>query len=81
MRSPDFEPRFNRQFDEHVEGFFGKVKTKAMKKQRKRDGEEGVAGGGGAGEETGLQLAMKSKNLAGLSADERVERLLQQGLL
>ena len=27
------------------------------------------------------ELAMKSKNLAGLSADERVERLLQQGLL
>jgi len=75
--APDFVPRFNQQFEQHVEGFFGKVKTKAMKKQKKRE----EAANGEGGETTALQDAMKSKSLEGLTADERVERLLAAGLL
>ena len=75
--SPDFSPRFFSQFGEHVPGFFGKVKTGAMKKQRAReDREEG--GGDGV---SGIQDAMKGGAFEGLSANERVEKLLASGLL
>ena len=60
--SPDFSPRFFSQFGEHVPGFFGKVKTGAMKKQRAReDREEG--GGDGV---SGIQDAMKGGAFEGL---------------
>jgi hypothetical protein len=80
FHSPDFVPRFNEHFGEHVAGFFGKVKTKAMKKQKKME-EEAAAADGNDGE-TGLQAALKSDMFKNITdPNERVERMLAAGLL
>lgn len=71
--APDFAPRFEKQFAEHVDGFFGKVKTKSMKKQKKKEEADST--------ESAAYL-MKSKFVKGnMSADEKVEELIRRGLL
>lgn len=73
---PAFVRRLEEEFREHIEGFFGKQRTKAMKKQldgnmlwRKmsniKSGNQKVDG----------------KKLASMSPDERVEAMLKAGLL
>jgi hypothetical protein len=75
--SGDFEPRFTQQFGEHVEGFFGKVRTKGMKKQAAK--KNGSSGGGQM--DGALGALMGDKSLDGLTADEKVEALMKKGLL
>mmetsp|Transcript_15137 Transcript_15137/g.28194 ORF Transcript_15137/g.28194 Transcript_15137/m.28194 type:complete len:292 (+) Transcript_15137:279-1154(+) len=62
-----FQRRFEEQFGEHVDGFYGKVKVKGMKKQRKREEEE--------------KRKDMFKGMEGMTADEKVEVLMRKGLL
>jgi hypothetical protein len=76
LRDPSFVPKLEEEFAEHVPGFFGKQKTKAMKKQldgnmlwrqlaAKRTTEDRVGG----------------KKLSTMSPDERVEAMLKAGMI
>jgi hypothetical protein len=76
LRDPSFVPKLEEEFAEHVPGFFGKQKTKAMKKQldgnmlwrqlaEKRTTEDRVGG----------------KKLSTMSPDERVEAMLKAGMI
>ena len=72
LRDPSFVPKLEEEFAEHVPGFFGKQKTKAMKKQLD-------------GNMLWRQLAEKraddsrvgGKKLSTMSPDERVEAMLK----
>ena len=70
LADPSFIPKLEQEFSEHVPGFFGKQRTKAMKKQM--DGNM-------------LWRRMQRKEggqmLDRLSPDERVEAMLQAGML
>ena len=76
LRDPSFVPKLEEEFAEHVPGFFGKQKTKAMKKQLD-------------GNMLWRQLAEKradnrkfgGKKLSEMSADERVEAMIKAGMI
>lgn len=76
LDDPSFIPKVEEEFAEHVPGFFGKQRTKAMKKQLN-------------GQMLWRQLKEKridnskvgGKKLAGMSPDERVEALLKAGVI
>lgn len=76
LRDPSFVPKLEEEFAEHVPGFFGKQKTKAMKKQLD-------------GNMLWRQLAEKraddqkigGKKLSAMSPDERVEAMLKAGMI
>lgn len=75
LRDPSFIPRLEDEFAEHIQGFFGKQRTKAMKKQLD-------------GNMLWRQLADKrvhdkkinGRKLGDMSVDERVEAMLEAGM-
>lgn len=76
LNDPSFIPKIEEEFTEHIPGFFGKQRTKAMKKQLN-------------GQMLWRKLAEKridnpklnGRKLACLSPDERVEALLKAGVI
>lgn len=76
LSDPSFIPKFREEFAEHVAGFFGKQRTKAMKKQLD-------------GNMMWRQLAEKrvdgkiinGKKLSDMTPDERVEALIAAGMV
>ena len=76
LRDPSFLPKLEEEFAEHIQGFFGKQRTKAMKKQLD-------------GNMLWRQLAEKRVNdtkvngrkLGDMSVDERVEAMLEAGMV
>ena len=62
LNDPSFVPLFNEQFMEHVDGFFGKAKTKGMKKEANKNT---------------LWKKMQVETKGGLTCDERVEKYLK----
>jgi len=79
LEEPGFEPLFAKEFFTHVDGFYGKVKTKAMKKQRAA--EAMGAGGGEMGGAVDASALMKGKGMEGLTPDQKVEMLMRKGML
>ena len=63
----DFVPRFERQFAEHIEGFFGTTFKKAVKKDKARKEQE--------------QRKKIMAGMDGMNADEKVEYMMRKGLL
>lgn len=76
LDDPSFFPKLEVEFAEHIPGFFGKQRTKAMKKQQ-------------SGKMLWRQLADKKnsnkklngKKLADMNPDERVEAMLRAGMI
>jgi len=76
LRDPSFVPKLEEEFGEHVPGFFGKQKTKAMKKQLD-------------GNMLWRQLAEKrtddrklgGKKLSDMTPAERVEAMIKAGMI
>lgn len=87
LDDPSWQPKLEEEFAEHVPGFFGKQRTKAMKKQV--DGKmlwrQLVA------EKQGQDLSSKQKlpgnqkingkKLSAMSPDERVEAMIRAGMI
>lgn len=74
MEDPSFSARLSEEFNEHVPGFFGKQRTKAMKKQlnskmlwKKMS--------------TMKNVKVDGRKLADLPPDERVEAMIKAGML
>jgi hypothetical protein len=77
FQDPSHIPKLEQEFKEHIPGFFGRQRTKAMKKQldgnmlwrqlasQKADGSKGVL----------------SKKFANLSPDARVQAMIDAGLI
>jgi len=66
LDDPSFKPKLEEEFGEHVAGFFGKQRSKAVKKQKTMLWQKIREGMG---------------NDEGLSPDERVEVLLRSGVI
>lgn len=77
---PSFFPKLEEEFKEHIPGFFGKQRTKAMKKQlnknmlwrRMADQKKGVGKG---------KPKIDGKKLSDMSADEKVEAMIKAGMI
>jgi exonuclease VII large subunit len=71
---PAFPPKLEEEFAEHIPGFFGKTRTKAMKKQLDKN-------------MLWKQLAEKKnrkingKKLSSMTPDERVEEMIKMGMI
>lgn len=82
LQDPSCAPQLEREFAEHIPGFFGKQRTKTMKKQLegnmlwrqllKRKEQESAGS---------FDCSKKSKKFKGLSPDERVEAVLKSGAI
>lgn len=89
FRDPSYVPKVTSEFEEHVEGFFGKAKSKAAKKQaganmlwRKcLDAKKGHEGAGGKGGDLkGGPVKKKRKVVTNdTRMDQRVETMIRQG--
>mmetsp|Transcript_31476 Transcript_31476/g.94170 ORF Transcript_31476/g.94170 Transcript_31476/m.94170 type:complete len:266 (-) Transcript_31476:54-851(-) len=83
LHDPSFVPKFEEEFAEHVRGFFGKQRTKAMKKQL--DGDmlwRRLAGEKKKGEtERRVGTKVGGKKLADMTPDERVEAMMKSGII
>lgn len=94
LRDPSFVPKFEMEFAEHVEGFFGKQRTKAMKKQldgnllwrqmqRLKEGTQSETGKhvGGAKKGKNLNVTYRGRKLMDMTPDERVEAMIELNML
>lgn len=88
LRDPSFVPKFEDEFAEHIPGFFGKQRTKAMKKQldgnmlwrrmakQKKNGTGRTNAGGSM-----KNVKIDGKKLSDMTADERVEAMIKSGMI
>ena len=94
LLDPSFIPKFEAEFEEHIPGFFGKQRTKAMKKQL--DGgllwrrlrlqkEKGGAAGKGkkkkGKDDNWEDKKVDGKKLSDMSPDEKVEAMIKLGMI
>jgi len=81
LDDPSFVPRLEEEFREHVPGFFGKQKTKAMKKQLNKNMlwrrmlDSKHKGNNGKG------LDADGKKISNMTPDERVEAMIKAGII
>lgn len=81
LDDPSCTPRLEEEFAEHIPGFFGKQRTKAMKKQldgnmlwrKLRENKNGTS--------SVLQQKINGKKLSDMNPDERVEAMIKAGLI
>ena len=69
---PSYNPKLEEEFREHIPGFFGKQRTKAMKKQRD---------GNMLWRRLANSKQKMSKKLKGMSPDERVQTLIESNIM
>ena len=93
LLDPSFIPKFEAEFEEHVVGFFGKQRTKAMKKQldgdllwrrlraQKEKGGAATKGKKSRSEESWQDKKVDGKKLSDMSPDDRVEAMIKLGLI
>ncbi len=94
LRDESFIPKFEEEFREHVHGFFGKQRTKAMKKQldgnmlwRRLLKEKEGGRGGGSGKKSGggnydtKNVKWNGTTLTDMKPDERIEAMIQLGMI
>ena len=85
LRDVSFIPKLEEEFAEHVPGFFGKQRTKAMKKQldgnmlwrRLADKRKGNK----FGCKHDLNIKVDGKKLSEMSPDERVEAMIKLDMI
>jgi len=76
LQDPSFTRRLEEEFQEHVDGFFGKQRTKAMKKQL-----DGKMLWRQLQNKQNKDKKVDGKSLASMTPDERVEAMLKAGML
>ncbi len=96
LRDISFVPKLEEEFAEHVPGFFGKQRTKAMKRQldgdmlwrrlqkQKQGGGEsgkGKGGKGNKGKKQDMNVKLDGKKLSDMTPDERVEAMIKLGMI
>lgn len=93
LLDPSFIPKLESEFEEHVVGFFGKQRTKAMKKQldgdllwrrlraQKEKGGAATKGKKRRSEESWEDKKVDGKKLSDMSPDDRVEAMIKLGLI
>ena len=92
LRDISFIPKLEQEFAEHVVGFFGKQRTKAMKKQLDGDmlwrqlanGKEGKTGknkGQKGKKKHDLNIKVDGKKLCDMDPDERVEAMIRLDMI
>ncbi len=94
LLDPSFIPKFEAEFEEHIPGFFGKQRTKAMKKQldggllwrrlRLQKKKGGAVGRGEKkkGEDDNWEdKKVNGKKLSDMSPDEKVEAMIKLGMI
>lgn len=74
--NPAFERMLEDEFQEHIDGFFGKQRTKAMKKQL-----DGKMLWRQMAKVKGTNKKIDGRKLADMTPDQRVEAMLKAGLL
>jgi hypothetical protein len=87
LDEPSFPARLSQEFAEHVPGFFGKQRTKAMKRQL--DGNmlwrQMLAAKKQSKEPWNLQkganFSVNGRKLSEMSPDERVEAMIKRGMI
>lgn len=91
---PSFFPKLEEEFKEHIPGFFGKQKTKAMKRQlnknmlwrqladqKKRSAGKMARISCGTNNRNDLNRRVNGKKLSDMSPDERVEAMIKAGMI
>jgi len=90
FQDPSHIPRLTQEFNEHIPGFYGRQRTKAMKKQLDgnmlwrtlvREKEQHAQEGGATANGTNQKKSILSKKLAKLSPDERVQAMIDAGMI
>ena len=93
LLDPSFIPKFEQEFSEHVKGFFGKQRTKAMKKQldggmlwrrladKKAGGGSHKDGGRNSNSVDWEEKKLNGVRLADMTPDNRVEAMIKLGML
>ena len=92
LRDVSFIPKLEEEFAEHVSGFFGKQRTKAMKKQLDGDmlwrrlandkgGKTKSGKKGQKGKKHDLNISVDGKKLCDMTPDERVEAMIRLDLI
>jgi hypothetical protein len=80
LDDPSWQPKLEQEFAEHVPGFFGKQRTKAIKKQQGKDmlWRKMLSAKTSHGDSN---KKVKGKKLSAMSVDERVEAMLDSGMI
>ncbi len=91
LRDVSFVPKLEEEFAEHVPGFFGKQRTKAMKRQldgdmlwrrlQKEKKGGGKGGNGNKGKKHDMNVKVDGKKLSDMTPDERVEAMIKLGMI
>lgn len=76
LRDPSFVPRLEEEFEEHVPGFFGKQRTKAMKRQL-----DGNMLWRQLADKRATNQKVGGKKLSDMSPDEKVEAMIKAGMI
>jgi hypothetical protein len=74
LNDPSFPALLEQEFEEHIPGFFGKQRTKAMKKQLNKDMLWKIL-------QDNKDLKVNGKKLSDMKPDERVEAMIKAGLV
>lgn len=90
LRDVSFIPKLEQEFQEHVHGFFGKQRTKAMKKQldgnmlwRRLQKQKDTGGDckGKKNKDNFANIKLNGKKLSDMTPDERVEAMIKLDMI
>jgi hypothetical protein len=90
LRDVSFIPKLEQEFQEHVHGFFGKQRTKAMKKQLdgnmlwrrlQKHKDTGVDCKGKKNKDNFANIKLGGKKLSDMTPDERVEAMIKLDMI
>jgi len=92
LRDDSFIPKLEQEFTEHIPGFFGKQRTKTMKKQldgkmlwrtlqKSKEINNGVEGNQSAFIPKELAKSINGKKLFKMTPDEKVEYMIKAGII
>lgn len=81
LDDPSCTPRLEQEFQEHIPGFFGKHRTKAMKKQLDGKMLWRQLQNNKTGTNNALMKMVNGKKLADMTPDERFEAMIKAGMV
>jgi len=87
LRDISFIPKLEEEFAEHIPGFFGKQRTKAMKKQLDGDmlwrrlAHKGKGNKKGNGNKDYLNVKVDGKKLSDMTPDDRIEAMIKLDMI
>jgi hypothetical protein len=90
LRDESFIPKLEDEFSEHISGFYGKIRTKAMKKQAEGNmlwrqllkQKEGSSSDGAVDfVRNGKMKKLRGINLSNMTPDQKVETMIKAGMI